>query len=229
SPLLGGCATGGDDTGFSSFGPSTVAGTGTAEETDSADSSETDAPGETSAGSAEGTTGGDDGGNPRCCEISAEPGCGSVETESCVCADEPACCQAVWSAECVEMAIACGDPYCVEAGDSGTEDTGDTGTTTGDELECDPDFSFSPANPAPGVPFTATFTDPIGLTWVGMVAEGSGGSTIDGSNLQISGGPPFFWSYDFAGLAAGVWTFSFTHRESENGPDLVRGTCQKQF
>jgi hypothetical protein len=46
--------------------------------------------------------------------------------------------------------------------------------------------------------------------------------------ISDSGGL-FHWSYDFDGMAAGVWTFAFTHRDTENGPDLVQGTCQKQF
>jgi hypothetical protein len=149
-------------------------------------------------------------------------------TEACVCTSQPSCCQNVWSQQCVDLAIACGDPFCVDA--PATDDG--PGTDTGVELECDADFSFSPANPAPGVAFSASFTDPVGLTWVGMVAEGPGGATVNGSNFQVTEdmpGGPYHWTYDFAGLAAGVWTFAFTHRETENGPDLVRGTCQKQF
>jgi hypothetical protein len=180
----------------------------------------------TTAGSADGTSGGnaDDGGNPQCCQVGAQAGCDSVVTEACVCTNRPACCQTVWSQECVDLAVACGDPFC-------TTDDG-PGTDTGVDLECDADFAFSPVNPAPGVPFTATFTDPVGLTWVGMRADGPGGATVQGANLQITEdapGGPYHWAYDFAGLAAGVWTFAFTHRETENGADLVRGTCQKQF
>lgn len=222
------CAVGEDDVGLSSFGPSSV-GPSAVDTGDGGDTGETDDPeADTDSGEvADGTTGGgEDDGNPLCCEVGAQAGCDSVVTEACVCTSEPACCQAVWSQECVDLAVACGDPYC-EGGDA----SGDGGSSDGGEvmLDCDGDFSFSPQNPAPGVPFTATFTDPVGLTWVGMRAQGPGGSIVDGSGLEISGGGPFFWSYDFSGMAAGIWTFEFTHRESENGPDLVRASCEKLF
>ena len=127
----------------------------------------------------------------------------SEATEACVCTSRPACCQNVWAQECVDLAMACGDPSCdgsgTDDGTTGGDDTGDTGV----ELACDPDFEFSPQDPAPGAPFTATFSDPVGLTWVGMHAEAPGGAMVEGGNLQITGSGPFHWSYDFAGLAAG--------------------------
>lgn len=170
----------------------------------------------------DGSQGGDDSGDPACCSVSPAPGCGSPQTESCVCTSEPACCQQVWGSSCVELAIACGDPYCAEDSDGA-----EPGTDTGVELECDGAFAFIPGNPAPGVPFQATFSDPVGLTWVGMWAEGPDGQMIEGAWGGVTGS--FVWTYGFAGMAAGVWTLTFTHRETENGPDLVRGVCQKQF
>lgn len=227
-PLASGCAKGDGDVGFSGFGPAGPAGAtseGAEEDTDDAEDTGPE-DGASSSQSADGTSGsGDDEGNPLCCEPGPQAGCESVTTESCVCAGLPECCQAVWSSECVDMAIACGDPYCLPAGGSGDEDSG----AMPPPLDCDGNFSFSPQNPAPGVPFTATFSDPIGLTWVGMHAEGSGGSSVEGSGPDIAGNGPFSWSYDYAGMAAGVWTFVFTHRQSEDGPDLVRSTCEKQF
>jgi len=176
-----------------------------------------------SGGSADGTTGGgDDGGSPLCCEVGAQAGCDSATTEACVCTSQPSCCQAVWSQECVDLAIACEDPFCVDD----PSESGSTGDSGGIELECDGAFAFNPPNPAPGVPFTATFTDPVGLTWVGMYADGPGGS-IEGEWGGVGGS--YTWSYGYDGLEAGVWTFVFTHRDTENGPDLNRGTCQKQF
>jgi hypothetical protein len=231
-PLASACAAGGDDglTGLSgaySVGPADEG--GTASETGGSTGESAEGPLGTSS-SADGTGDGSGGdvGNPLCCEVGAQAGCDSMVTEACVCTSQPSCCQNVWAQTCVDLAIACGDPYCTDA--PATDDGGST--DTGVELECDPDFEFSPANPAPGVAFTATFTDPVGLTWVGMHASGPGGATVEGGNLQISDdgpGGPFHWSYDFAGLAAGVWTFEFTYREAENGADIVAGTCDKQF
>ncbi|MEM7154697.1 MAG: hypothetical protein AAF799_17745 [Myxococcota bacterium] len=173
------------------------------------------------------TSGQGDDGAPECCEVAPTPGCGSEVTEACVCTLMPACCQQVWSADCVDLAVECGDPYCVEGG----SDDGDMGTTGGDpvELPCDDAFDFFPLHPAPGVGFDGMFSDPNGLTWVHMRAEGPGGVTIDGSWVGVEGGSPFTWTWSFAGMAAGTWTFTFTHRESEGGPELVHGTCQKQF
>jgi hypothetical protein len=233
--LLGSaCAAGSDEglTGLSSS-PNSVgpADTGDASTAGSADTGESADGTMSTAGSVEGTGGETTGdvGNPLCCEVGGQAGCDSMVTEACVCTSQPSCCQAVWAEECVDLAIACGDPYCTDGTDGGS----DGGSSdTGVDLECDPDFEFAPANPAPGVPFTATFTDPVGLTYVGMHAEGPGGATVEGGNLQITDdgpGGPFHWSYDFAGFAAGVWTFSFTHRVSENGADMIAGTCQKQF
>ena len=118
-----------------------------------------------------------DTGNPLCCTVSPTPGCESPDTESCVCAILPACCQQVWGADCVEQAIACGDPYCSD-GTGGDDTTGEPPP----ELECDPDFGFSPQNPAASVGFLATFSDPDGLTFVGMNAEGPEGQVVDGGH-----------------------------------------------
>lgn len=230
-PLLA-CSAGTTDglTGLSgaySAGPSEGSDTGGSEgsEEDSADSAMT------TGASAEGTSGGADGGvgNPLCCQVGSQAGCENDTTEACVCTSLPACCQNVWSQDCVDLAVACGDPFC--SGDDESTSDGTTGDTsdTGVDLECDPDFEFSPQNPAAGVAFSATFSDPVGLTWVGMHAEGPGGAMVEGGNLEITGSGPFHWSYDFAGLAAGVWTFTFTHRQSENGGDIVAGACLKQF
>jgi hypothetical protein len=223
------CSAGSDDglTGFSgayTAGPAEGGDMGTASGSDGSAGSEGPA---TTAASADGTSAADGGeGNPLCCQAGPQPGCDSEMTEACVCTSLPACCQNVWSQDCVDLAVACGDPFC---GDAPATDDGDSTGDTGVDLECDPDFEFSPANPAPGVAFTSTFSDPVGLTWVGMYVEGPGGVMIQGTNEVIAGSGPFHWSYDFAGLAAGVWTFSFTHRDTENGPDLIAGTCQKQI
>lgn len=227
--VVGSACSAGTSDGLTSLSGAYTAGPadgGSTETEGTAGTADTADPG-TTVGSADGTSGGD-GGNPLCCEPGAQAGCDSMTTEACVCTSLPSCCQNVWSQACVDLAITCGDPFCSDA--PATDDG--PGTDTGVELECDGDFEFSPANPAPGVPFTATFTDPVGIVYVGMYASGPGGAQVDGTNLVVTEdmpGGPYHWSYDFAGLAAGVWTFAFTHRETENGPDLVRGTCQKQF
>jgi hypothetical protein len=227
-PLGSACAAGSDDglTGFS--GPYTAGPAGeSGDESTDGDDGTTHGGAEgpiTTVGSADDTgEASDDGpGNPLCCQLGPQAGCDSMVTEACVCTSQPSCCQDVWSQECVDLASACGDPFCSDA--PGTDD----GTDTGDGLDCDAAFEFAPANPAPGVPVNVTFSDPMGLTWVGMRAEGPTG-TLLGGNEVISGSGPFSWSYDYDGLAAGVWTFVFTHRDTENGPDLVRGSCQKQI
>lgn len=224
-PFVSACAVGSED-GPGSFTSALTVGPGgeTGDAATESDDASTEGPG--TAGSADGTTGGPDLGNPLCCQPGAQAGCGSELTESCVCTAQTSCCEAVWGPECVDLAIACGDPYCTDGSGSSS---GDAEADTGSMLECDDAFTFMPANPAPGVEVNVTFTDPIGLTYVGMRAEGPGGVMLIGGDEVISGMGPFFWSYDFNGLAAGVWTFSFTHRESADGPDLVRGTCQKQI
>ncbi len=180
-----------------------------------------------SAGSAEGTSGAaDDGaGNPLCCQVGPQAGCDSAATEECVCTSEPSCCQNVWSQECVDLAAACGDPFCAEPPGDDDGSTGEPGA----ELACDPDFEFSPGDPAANVAFTAMFSDPVGLTWVGMRAEGPGGAAFDGEWGGVVGSGPFTWSHGFDGLPAGVWTFTFTHRQTENGADIIAGVCQKQI
>ncbi len=225
------CATGDDGISPTTFGgPGGGASAGdesgsTGEIEDESGDDDDSMPMTSSGGSADGTTGGEGGddGNPLCCEVGAQAGCDSPTTEACVCTSQPACCQAVWSQECVDLAIACEDPYCAD------EESEGTGTTGGGvELECDMDFSFVPPNPAPGVPFTARFTDPDGLTYVGITAQGPGG-TVMGQHTGHTGTGPFTWSFDYDGLEAGVWTFSFTHHQQANDPDIIQGTCDKQF
>lgn len=223
------CAAGSDD-GLTGFSGGYTA--GPAEGGDATESStggtggSAEGPG-TMGESADATGGGTgvDVGSPQCCEVGVQAGCGSMVTEACVCTSQPSCCQAVWAQDCVDLAIACGDPYC--DGAPGTDEG--PGTDTGVELECDPGFAFMPGNPAPGVAFDATFSDPVGFTWVGLSAEGPGGAVIPGEWGGVTGSGPYTWSYGYAGLAAGVWTFSFTSRDSENGPDIVRATCDKQL
>lgn len=231
-PLAAACAAGTEEglSGFTSAaytaGPSDESGEGTEGSEGSEDGNSAEGP-ITTAGSADGTStsgGGDDGGNPLCCQPGGQAGCDSETTEACVCTSQPSCCQNVWSQECVDLAIACGDPFCAD--DSGTDSDTETGA---EPLDCDPNFAFMPGNPAPGVSFDTTFSDPIGLTWVGMSAAGPGGAVIEGEWGGVTGNGPYTWSYGYDGLAAGVWTFTFTHRESENGPDIVRATCEKQF
>jgi hypothetical protein len=222
-PLAVACSAGSEEGLTSLSGPYT-AGPADGDTGSASEGSET-------AASADGTSGGSDGGegNPLCCEVGPQAGCDSQVTETCVCTSRPTCCQNVWAQECVDLAVECGDPFCGGEGSSGDDGTSDDG---GVELACDPGFEFSPANPAPGAPFSATFTDPVGLTWVAMSAEGLGGASVQGTNEVITEdapGGPFHWMYDFDGLAAGVWTFTFTHRQTADGADLVAGTCQKQF
>lgn len=189
--------------------------------------------GNSSAGSATSTSGmssagsdsAGDTGNPLCCSVSPTPGCESPDTESCVCATFPACCQQVWGVDCVEQAIACGDPYCSD-GTGGDDTTGQP-----PDLECDPDFGFDPGNPAPNVGFVASFTDPVGLTFVGMNAEGPAGQVVNGGHSGTRGSEGNFnWTFDFPdGLSAGVWTFRFTWHQNEGDSDVIQGVCQKQF
>ncbi|MCX4246852.1 hypothetical protein [Paraliomyxa miuraensis] len=227
--LVSACAAGSDDglTGFSSAAYSASNGdAGTSSGGGSEDTNES-AEGPLPTASADGTTSGGsnsggDGGNALCCMPGGQAGCDSEVTEACVCTSQPSCCQNVWSQECVDLAIACGDPFC-------TGDSGDTTTGGGVDLECDPDFSFVP-EPVAGAMFNVAFTDPVGLTWVKMNAEGPGGVVIGGTNEVIRGNPgAFSWSYDYNGLGAGLWTFVFTSKDTENGPDIVRGTCEKQL
>ena len=230
-PLFPACAAGTDD-GLTGFSGAYSAGPAEGDEGTASGSEGSEGSAEAStAASADDTGGGSDGGegSPLCCQVGPQAGCDSEATEACVCTSRPACCQNVWAQECVDLAMACGDPFCDGSGTDGGTTTGDDTGDTGVELACDPDFEFSPEDPAAGAPFTATFSDPVGLTWVGMHAEAPGGVMVEGGNLQITGSGPFHWSYDFAGLAAGVWTFTFTHRQTEDGADIIAGTCQKQF
>jgi len=227
-PLLSACAAGSDDglTGFSSAaytaGPVGDSGDGETEgDSDGSGSASADGSGSASADGTSTSGGGDDGGNPLCCEPGGQAGCGSDATESCVCAALTSCCEAVWTSDCVDLAIACGDPFCADE-PTGTADGGDP------PPEC-PDFVFMP-EPTAGASITVTFSDPVGLVYVGMYADGPGGASIQGSNEDIRGSMgAFTWSYDYSGLAAGLWTFRFIHRDSVDGPELVRGTCQRML
>ena len=222
------CAQGSDDPGMLTLSGAYTAGeAGSSDPGDSDDEGESATDGQTSASTVSGgatSNSGDSGGtgNPACCMIAPTPGCGSPETESCVCTSLPSCCQQVWGADCVDQAIVCGDPYCVDdsAGD-------DTTTGGGPDLECDPDFGFSPQNPGAGVPFEATFTDPVGLTYIGMWAEGPSGEMIEGGLSDIIGA--YTWHFQFAGMASGIWTFTFTWHQNDGDPDIIQGVCQKQF
>ncbi len=235
-PFTAACAQGSDDPEFATLSGAYSAGPGESGETPGATDGGADTDpvppvatsSQTSADGTGGSTGTGDDGNPACCQVGGQAGCGSDTTEACVCTSNPACCQAVWSADCVELAIACGDPYCAD-----DPTTGDGESSGGEEppveLPCDGAFSFSPANPAPGVPFTSTFSDPEGLTFISNTAQDAAGAEVQGQYGGVQQNGQFMWSHDFAGLAAGVWTFSFTWQEQANSPVMVRGTCRKQF
>lgn len=114
--LLAACATGADDEGGG--GPSVFSG-GPAddpygEETEGEETEDDPPPppGDSVGGTGPDPSGGEDDGNPLCCEVHPDAGCDSATTESCVCASRPECCQQVWTQDCVDLAIACGDPYC---------------------------------------------------------------------------------------------------------------------
>lgn len=149
--LLGACATGQEDgfgglSGAYSAGP---AGGSEGGETEGEETEGEEGPAPTSAGGTEpppgdASSGGDDVGNPLCCEAHPSGGCDSMLTESCVCTNQPSCCQAVWSQECVDLAIACGDPFCED--DSG-------GESTGEPPEEPPPEEPPPEEPPPGDPF----------------------------------------------------------------------------
>jgi hypothetical protein len=140
--LLGACATGQEDdfgglSGAYSAGPADGTEGGDTEGTEGGDTEDEPMP-VTSVGGTDpsppgDSSGGDDtDGNPLCCQAHPSEGCNSTVTESCVCTSEPSCCQAVWTQECVDLAIACGDPYCEddtggESTDGGSTDGGSTG------------------------------------------------------------------------------------------------------
>lgn len=77
------------------------------------------------------------------------------------------------------------------------------------------------------MPFEATFTDPVGLTYIGMWAEGPSGEMIEGGLSDITGA--YTWHFQFAGMASGIWTFTFTWHQNDGDPDIIQGVCQKQF
>jgi hypothetical protein len=166
--LLGACATGQEDdfgglSGASSAGPADGSEGGGTEggETDDEPMPVTSVGG-TEPPPGDGSSGGDDtDGNPLCCQAHPTEGCNSTVTESCVCTSQPSCCQAVWTQECVDLAIACGDPYCED--DSGGESSGGESTgggSTGDPPEPPPEepppeepplYEDCPCLMAPGV------------------------------------------------------------------------------
>jgi hypothetical protein len=148
--LLGACATGAEDglgglSGAYSAGPADDPAGGGSEGEDT--EGETDESPPTSAGGSmppgDGSSGGEDVGNPLCCEVHAVAGCDSEVTESCVCTSRPECCQEVWTNDCVELAIACGDPFC-------TDDSG--GGSTGDPPDEPPPDEPPPDEPPPDEP-----------------------------------------------------------------------------
>lgn len=148
SSLLGACATGVEDDGLGGLSAAYSAGPAGDSEGDSESGS---GGGESGSGPgpattspepspSDGSSGGDEG-NPQCCESHPTAGCDSEATESCVCTSQPSCCQAVWTQDCVDLAIACGDPFC-------EDDTGGGGSSTGDPAEPPPE----PPEPPPEEP-----------------------------------------------------------------------------
>lgn len=137
--LFGACATGVDEPGYGGFSGAYSAGPG--EGSEGGDTGGASEEGDGGDGSAPATTGaepppgdgssGGDEGNPLCCEVHPDGGCDSEITESCVCASQPSCCQNVWTQGCVDLAIACGDPFC--EGSEGGDET--SGGSTGDPVE----------------------------------------------------------------------------------------------
>lgn len=129
--LLGACASGAEEglgslSGAYSAGPAAGSDEGESEgESSEGESESGPAPATTGAEPppSEDSTGSADVGNPLCCEAHPSGGCESPTTEGCVCASQPSCCQAVWTEGCVDLAVACGDPFCEEA--SGGESTGE--------------------------------------------------------------------------------------------------------
>lgn len=121
--LLAACATGAED-GYGGLSGAHVAGSAEASEGSAGEGSEGEPePATTEPATDGGTTEGEDEGSALCCAPHGAGGCGSATTESCVCASQPACCQAAWSQACVDLAIACGDPFC--EGAASDESTGD--------------------------------------------------------------------------------------------------------
>lgn len=156
--LLGACATGADDDGFGGLSAAYSAGPDEGSESGDSGSESSASGGNGPASATTGTEpppgdGSSDGGegSPLCCEVHPTAGCGSAATESCVCASEPACCQAVWTEGCVDLAIACGDPFC--------EDDPGGGSSTGDPAEPPepppepPPEEPPPEEPPPGDPW----------------------------------------------------------------------------
>jgi hypothetical protein len=144
--LLGACAAGAEDGGLGSLSAAYSAGPVDPDEGESESEGE-DSEGEpppTTTGTEPppggDTTGSEDVGNPQCCAAHPTAGCDSQATESCVCASQPSCCQTVWAQGCVDLAIACGDPFCEDA----------SGESTGEPVEPPP--PAPPPEPPPEEP-----------------------------------------------------------------------------
>lgn len=156
--LLGACATGAEDDGFG--GLSAAYSAGPADDSEGGDTEGGSEESDGGSGPAPATTSpepppgdgssGSDEGNPQCCSAHPTAGCDSEATESCVCASQPSCCQAVWTQDCVDLAIACGDPFC--------EDDPGGGSSTGEPAEPpepppeEPPPEEPPADPWPTCP-----------------------------------------------------------------------------
>ena len=89
-------------------------------------------------------------GGGACCESSSEPGCSDAAVESCVCADDPFCCNNTWDNQCVSEADACGGcnggggaPPAAEICGNGLDDDGD-GAADCDDLDCETSPSCAP-------------------------------------------------------------------------------------
>lgn len=136
-------------------GLDTLSGAYSAGPSDASEGGEEEGEGDGESGPAPSTTGSQPpgGGNPLCCETHPTAGCESPATESCVCTSLPSCCQAVWTQECVELAAACGDPFCADAtgGGTGGEDT--DGEETGAESTGEPVDPPDPPDPTGDPPF----------------------------------------------------------------------------
>ncbi len=228
--LVAACAVGDNSIGASAFTGAPNASVGNSDAMTGSEG-DTGGPGDTehdpsasSQGTQDGTTTSDSAaGNALCCEVRPLPGCHSDATEECVCAIEPACCTAVWSQICVEQAIACGDPWCVDEPGT-TSGEGSSGEDTAQPLLCDPDFVLSPDPPLPGAPFQAAFTDPEPWPYIGMHATDAGGRVVQGVDAGISTSDPWTWNFSFDGLSAGLWTVTFTRNMG-----VSHATCQLEI
>lgn len=80
-------------------------------------------------GGAGGSTGGTGGstGTSTCCEAHFGLGCDTPSVQSCVCDDDPYCCNVAWDSICVNEAEACGASCSSTGGTGGMTGTGGTG------------------------------------------------------------------------------------------------------